>query len=228
MSVRLTTTDGRNDHVAGLATNGLYNVCRALKSQAAQDGQPWTSLIINNTLGKPLRVLSPNNALVGNPSLFSGYFDGYVDQVYAQYAAQQLLVDTQAQWGLVKGITINNVLTIDGQQFSKPSNADIFSCSTGPFANGSPEQLCITPRLSAAFNRGTLLSSPITPDPQGPNSFYQNAVCNHYARIVHEQCLDGRGYAFPYDDVPPSDGTDQSGYVSDGAPSNLTLTIGGS
>jgi Beta-1,3-glucanase len=51
-------------------------------------------------------------------------------------------------------------------------------------------------------------------------------VTNHYARIVHATSLDGRGYAFPYDDVAPTGGADQSGAVSSGSPAQLAITLG--
>jgi len=51
-------------------------------------------------------------------------------------------------------------------------------------------------------------------------------VTNHYARIVHATSLDGRGYAFPYDDVSPTGGADQSGSVSSGSPAGLAITLG--
>lgn len=46
---------------------------------------------------------------------------------------------------------------------------------------------------------------------------------------THEVNLDGRGYAFPYDDVVPSGdaGPDQAGTVFDANPELLTVTIGG-
>jgi hypothetical protein len=211
-SLTLTTTTGHTDHVSGMPVNGLANVCRALKWQAAQDKQPWDKLIVNGPDSKPLRVLSPNNAMVGNANIFAGYFDSYVNAVYAKHTGgNQLICDTQAQWGVVKGAVTDNTLFFDGQKvkFTKPTTRDILTCCTGPFSDGSQEQLCITPRLSAAFNRGTMpvvsgaipAQSSTIPDPAGPDSFYQWATCNHYARIVHEQLLDGRGYAFPYDDV---------------------------
>ena len=73
----------------------------------------------------------------------------------------------------------------------------------------------ITARLAAAFNRSTLLVDDNTPDGENPSNYYQNPVTNHYARLVHAANLDGRGYAFPYDDVAPSNGADQSGSVFD-------------
>lgn len=228
LSVTLTTTDGKVDHVSGMATNALDNVCRALKAQGQIDGQPWTSLIVKNAQGKPLRVLSPNNATVMGGNIFKDYMENYVDQVYDNYTTQALNCDTQAQWGRVKGIVTNSVLKFENETFSKPGTEDIFSCCTGPFGNDlTPEKLAIIPRLSAAFNRGTLLNSNVTPDPFGPTTYYKNSICNHYSRIVHEQCLDGRGYAFPYDDVCQDGGPDQCGAVYDAKPKKLSIAVGG-
>lgn len=44
---------------------------------------------------------------------------------------------------------------------------------------------------------------------------------------MHAANLDGRGYAFPYDDVTPTRGVDQSGAVQDGSPKLLTVVVGG-
>lgn len=85
--------------------------------------------------------------------------------------------------------------------------------------------------MAAALNRSTLVSSPNQPDAiqGGANNYYKTNPTNHYARIVHSVNLDGRGYAFPYDDVVPSGATgpDQAGTVSDGSPALLTVTVGG-
>ena len=86
--------------------------------------------------------------------------------------------------------------------------------------------LAILPRLAAAFNRSTLLIDSDQPDGENPADYYANAITNHYARIVHATTTGGRGYAFPYDDVAPSGGADQSGAVSDPAPTLLTVTLG--
>jgi len=110
----------------------------------------------------------------------------------------------------------------------RPSTADIFSCASGPFnpAGMSPQGLAILPRLAAAFNRSTLLTASIQPDGASPAGYYSGAVTNHYARIVHSTSLDGRGYAFPYDDVAPTGGADQSGSVSSVSPAQLSVTLG--
>jgi Beta-1,3-glucanase len=86
--------------------------------------------------------------------------------------------------------------------------------------------LAILPRLAAAFDRSTLLIDSDQPDGENPADYYTNAVTNHYARIVHATTLDGLGYAFPYDDVTPDGGVNQSGAVSSGNPADFTVTVG--
>jgi hypothetical protein len=64
--------------------------------------------------------------------------------------------------------------------------------------------------------------------PSQPHTFYGEDPTNHYARIVHENNIDGKGYAFAYDDVQPDGGEDQSGKVNDRAPKVFTIIVGGS
>ena len=65
------------------------------------------------------------------------------------------------------------------------------------------------------------------PDGESPSIYYKNAITNHYSRILHQVSLDGKGYGFPYDDVAPNGGSDQSGFVADGAPTLWTIAVGG-
>jgi Beta-1,3-glucanase len=164
-----------------------------------------------------------------NPSFLSGYYHDYVSQVWAKYSSVPLEVDTQASYGTVTGQVSGGVLTFAGAgSFTQPSAADIFSCDSGPFspAGMSAEMLAIVPRLAAALNRSTLLTGSSQPDGESPADYYTSAVTNHYARIVHATTLDGRGYAFPYDDVAPTGGADQSGSVSSASPAQLSVTPG--
>lgn len=238
IALDLSTINSGTQSVRGLKPNGLNNIAATLRAQAASDGQPWDKLIVSNQ-GRNLRVLSPNLGRVGNGALFSGYFEPYVDQVWSRYAGHPLNIDTQAQWGVVSAEMRNNALAFTtehaggGSQkpittpptFSKPSTADIFSCSTGPFATGSNALTnAIIPRLSAAFNRSTLLKTNQLPANQ--SLFYQERITNHYSRAVHENNYDGKGYAFPYDDVQPTGGADQSGEVHAGDPKVWTVTVG--
>lgn len=231
ISLTLTNTSGATQHVAGMATTGLDTVCSGLTAQTASDSAGWSSLIVPSSSGGNLRALSPNNGILLNPSLFSSYYQPYVSQVWTEYTSTPLSIDTQAQWGTVTGQITSDALAFPNVgTFAQPSAADIFSCSTGPFAASATNTIemgALTARISAAFNRSTLLTDAAVEPSGTPASYYQNAVTNHYARIVHAANLDGLGYAFPYDDVAPTGGAGQSGAVSDPSPKLLTVAVGG-
>jgi hypothetical protein len=237
ISLTLESTQGPVQHISGMSSNGLESVAAGLRAQSAKDGAGWSSLIVPSKTNSsvPLRILSPNNGIVLNGALFQNYWSHYVDAVFEKYCREGLSVNTQAQWGLVTASVQSPPFSIPaalgftgGIRFSKPSAKDIFSCSTGPFAFTSSEQGALTARISAAFNRSTLLLSGVQPDAQPVSSYYQDPTTNHYARLVHAANIDHRGYAFPYDDVGPSGGSDQSGSVSSGNPRSLTVAFGGS
>ncbi|KUJ24359.1 glucanase B [Mollisia scopiformis] len=232
IQLSLTNTSGAVQNVPGIPSGGLGTVCSGLQAQNAVDNAGWNQLIVNNSSGQPLRALSPNTGIVMNNNLFSGYYANYVSQVWAQYASNQLSVNTQAQWGTTAASIQNGLLTFPGVgTFAQPSAADIFSCSTGPFSAASwpqantAEMGNLTARLAAAFNRSTLLLNANQPDGEVIASYYQNPVTNHYSRIVHATAAGGLGYAFPYDDVAPSGQAGVAGTVSDGNPEVFTITV---
>ncbi|MEY9856005.1 hypothetical protein ABH935_001609 [Catenulispora sp. GAS73] len=224
--IGLTSTGAAGTQTApGLPAGALDTVCSALQAQSAADGQGWNQLIVTSG-GANLRALSPNNGIAQNSSLFAGYFDGYLDQVWSKYSSQTLSIDTQAQWGTVTGNVSGGVLNFPGVgSFGRPSSADIFSCNSGPFNTSGVEMGALTARISAAINRTTLLIDSDQPAGENPANYYQYPQTNHYARIVHATSIDGRGYAFPYDDVAPTGGVDQSGAVVDQNPTLLTVTL---
>lgn len=229
IALALENTSGTTQTVEGLPANGLDTICTALTTQNNSDGAGWNKLIVQ-TGGANLRAVSPNTGITLNSGLFSTYFDSYVDSVWSKYASTTLTVDTQAAAGKLTATVTNNKLTFssDSIAYSQPSSADIFSNSSGALAVVSnTTQNNISARLAAAFNRSTLLTDTNQPDGEVVSNYYTNSVTNHYARICHETTLDGRGYAFPYDDVGPSGGADQSGSVYDGSPKLLTVTVGG-
>ncbi|KAI8949469.1 glucanase B [Xylaria longipes] len=236
IALELLNTAGATQTVQGLPTDGLNQICTQLTEQDASDNAGWGKLIVKGPDGKNLRALSPNSGRIADSSLFNGYFQSYVNDAWSKYTNTDLKVDTQAQWGVVTGRVSDGLLSFPNVgTFAQPSAIDIFSCSTGPFGNyptaTSDEMGAIGARLAAAFNRSTLVSNPDQPDPiaNGQNDYYKTNPTNHYARIVHGVNLDGRGYAFPYDDVVPSGATgpDQAGTVYDGSPQLLTVTVGG-
>lgn len=228
ISLSLASNDSHRpiQNVTGIPANGLDMICYWLRAQDAIDRAGWSSLIVQRN-GVNLRALSPDKGIVMNSSLFLNYYKPYVDQVWEKYSHMPLSVDTQSGFGTIAGRVINDVLVLGHEAFPKPFTKDIFSCSTGPFEErGSPERAALIPRLTAALNRSTLLVDDTIPDTPR-DAYFRNAITNHYARIVHGMNLDQRGYAFPYDDVGPSGGQDESGSVSDGDPHLLTVSVGG-
>jgi hypothetical protein len=228
IALSVTDTSGSVATVPGLPAGGVDSVCSGLTAQAAADGNAWTDLIVTSG-GQNLRALSPQNGMVYDSSLLSGYYDDYVAQVWSMYESTTLSVDTQASYGTVTGQVSGGLLTFDGVgSFAQPATADILSCASGPFdtAGMSDEMLAIVPRLAAAFNRSTLLIDSDQPDGENPSDYYANSTTNQYARIVHATAIDGLGYAFPYDDVTPTGGVNQAGVISDASPSLMTVTVG--
>jgi hypothetical protein len=226
IAMTLTNSSGHTQVVQGMSTDGLERVCHALQSQASIDGKSWDKLVVKTPSGKIVRALSPNLGLVMNSSLFANYYEPYVDAVWNKYTNTPLTINTQSVFGTVEGRVVDGVLQFPGVgSFKKPSTRDIFTCDSGSFLTDTPGMRALTPRVSAAFNRSTLLTRGI--EPSTVDTYYREAVTHHYSRILHEVNLDKRGYAFPYDDVAPDGGIDQSGSVFDPNPSLLTITIGG-
>lgn len=222
--------DGQPQHVTGINPEGLNVVCDALRAQAAKDGAGWDKLIVQAN-GQNLRALSPNTGNAINGLLFDRYFDSYVDRCWEIYRHRDLLIDTQAQWGVVKGRVVDDRLTFPGiGSFSRPSSRDIFSCSTGPFADYQENRIvmgALTARISAALNRSVLHIDCVHPTEEKIEQYYSESPANHYSRIVHDSNPDRRGYAFPYDDVVTGTGGEQAGCVAHSAPKLFTITLGG-
>ncbi|KAI1822634.1 glycoside hydrolase family 64 protein [Xylaria intraflava] len=231
LGMGLTLRSGETQIVKGLEAGAVTNVCKGVKSQTNADGRPWDKLCVTGSSGEALRVLSPNLYVSANPARFSGYYDEYVNQVWAQYANRDLIINTQAKAGNVTCRTAGDQLTCSGdnRSYPKPTAADIWGCNSGPFAIVGTDNLvhrAVVPRLCAAFARSTLLLSGGNIQPSlGADCYYTVNPTNHYSRIVHEFETDNSGYAFPYDDVNP-DGENAAGVVSGAYPTRLKVTVG--
>lgn len=232
VSLSLTNTQGNTQTVPGMSASGFQTIVNELRAQAQRDVHhgPWDKLIYEAN-GQPLRVISPNNLLVGNPNAWDGYWDAYTNAVWQKFRNEDITINTQAAAGNLTGRVQGDELQLgEAGSFSAPSARDIFSCSTGSFATGSNQaRNAVIPRLAAAFNRSILLSTPGDQFPNGsnPSAYYNDETTNHYSRIVHQAQRDGRGYAFPYDDVVPDGGQDVAGTVYDGSPRLFTIAVGG-
>ncbi|KAH9206330.1 hypothetical protein DL95DRAFT_487603 [Leptodontidium sp. 2 PMI_412] len=231
LGVNLTTITGIVQSTTGLTANAVASICDDLYEQAMKDDQPWNELCQRSDAGTAIRVLAPINYINLNPNAFSSYWTDYINQVWLAYTSTPLTIDTQLA-GKVQCQVLGDVLTCagDNRSYAKPTAFDIFGCNTGPFeilASDNDIHRAIVPRLCAAFNRSTFLINGGNVQPSlSSNSYYGTSPTNHFSRIVHEYESDGKGYAFPYDDVNPS-GEDQSGTVSARDPLVLAIRVGG-
>ncbi|KAM0227983.1 hypothetical protein ACHAPO_011109 [Fusarium lateritium] len=229
----LVERDGNTQTTAGLEAGAVIKICDDLVRQRKMDNHKWTSLCIADTSGRPIRVLSPGNQHVVDPEVFRGYWKAYVDDVWERYATSDLMINTQSQLGIVKCRVVNHKLKCAGHEgeLSKPNDEDIWGCNTGPFAiseNDSPIHVAVVPRLCAGFVRSTLLlDGGFTQPSLGQTSYYTVNPTNHYSRIIHKYEVDGKGYAFSYDDVNPDNDEDASGVVSSDNVHLLTIHVGG-
>ncbi|KAI0868615.1 hypothetical protein GGS24DRAFT_204645 [Hypoxylon argillaceum] len=225
IGINLATAGGPPQDVAGMAADGLERLAEALREQAGKDGRPWDKLVVERD-GRALRILNATHGGAVGAS-FEGYFEPYVEEVWARFAHHcKLRINTQAAAGCLDAKIKGDGLHVGDEVFAKPSTVDILGCNSGPFTTGpSPTRNAIIPRLAAAFVRSALLEC--DEHPSHPHTFYRRNPTNHYARLVHEVNLDGKGYAFAYDDVQPDGGDDQSGKVNAGDPVLFTVTVGG-
>ena len=240
IGLTLLETNGANQQVLGLPANGVSQACDRLKAQAKIDGRPWDELCTYGSSGNLIRVVSPTIYQSQVPNAFGTYFGWLINDAWNYYRNNDLIINTQAAAGNVICRVQDDQLQCagDNRGYSKPNVGDIFGCNTGPFAIQSSDNqvhLAVVPRLCAAINRATLLIPGGNVQPSLPPSRYykaynrpvQSRPMNHYSRVVHEIESNGRGYAFSYDDVTPSAGQDQSGFVNSGSPQLLTLIVGG-
>ncbi|MFE3590386.1 glycoside hydrolase family 64 protein [Streptomyces niveus] len=228
------TLEGDAKHeVAPLPEGALQKIADGLTAQAAADGQPWDKLITRGADGQVLRVIAPQNAMAPyfdrpDEMPFRDVFDGYVDQVWQKYAAEDLKIDLQGGRGVLAGRVSGDTLTFaGGHSFSKPSSKDIFTCNHGPFTNNpddSDDKKALLARLAAGFNRSTLLTHPDQPNGATAADYYKDPATNHWARVLHANTP--IGYAFPYDDVRPDGEPDVSGAAHDGNPVRFTVSVG--
>lgn len=234
VALTLETAGGAVQHVSGMGPGGIEQISESLRAQAQRDGWPWDKLVVRPEAHKPpLRVLSPTHGDAVGAS-FAGYFEPYIDEVWRLYSAahgqRTLRINTQAAAGVVSGRVDHRGQLVfgEGEAFPRPTTADVLGCNSGPFTTGpSPYRNSVIPRLAAAFQRSALGTPGGDEQPSDPATFYRRDPTNHYCRVVHEVNLDGKGYAFAYDDVQPDGGADQSGKVNAGDPRTFIVAVGG-
>lgn len=219
LSMVLTVRNAQTQVTRGLGVGSVKKICDGLNDQSNKDRYPWRRMCIANGAGPPIRVLSPDKYGVMNPGGFQNYWTSYVDQVWDKYRQNALTIDTQTGAGKVQCRVYGDELRCNGgdnRGYSKPSARDIWGCDSGPFkrlGGDNGVHLAVIPRLCAAFVRSTLLAGGGDRQPGPDPSYYKVSPTSHYSRLVHKFEVDGKGYAFPYDDVN-LDGKNAAGVVA--------------
>ncbi|WP_181770670.1 glycoside hydrolase family 64 protein [Amycolatopsis pittospori] len=199
--------------------NGFFSALR---------GQPggWANLIRTRSDGTVLRALAPGHGIEGG-LLPANIMSDYVNRVWTRYTTSTLTVTPFANqpntryFGRVSGNVMNftNSSGAVVTSFQKPDSDSIFGCYKLLDAPNDLVRGPISRTLCAGFNRSTLLTNPNQPDTSAAG-FYADAVTNHYARKIHAQMVDGKAYAFAFDDV----GAHES-LVHDGNPQQAYVTL---
>lgn len=199
--------------------NGFFNALR---------GQPggWAGLIQTRSDGTVLRALAPGHGIASG-ALPASVMNDYVNRVWSKYSTSTLTVTPFADqpnvkyYGRVSGNTMNftNSSGAVVTSFQKPDSDSIFGCHKLLDAPNDQVRGPISRTLCAGYNRSTLLSNPNQPDASSAG-FYKDVVTNHFARKIHAQMVDGKAYAFAFDDV----GAHES-LVHDGNPQQAYITL---
>ncbi|GIG23064.1 hypothetical protein Cch01nite_37880 [Cellulomonas chitinilytica] len=220
-AVTVTGANGVTKRTGDLVSDGRSAVINGIKAQPG-----WASTVVTRSDGTVLRVLSPGKA--AGAGLFSTtYLDPYITSAWNAYTSKTLTVVPFADQPNTKffGRTSGNVMTFtntSGAQvasFTKPTSANVWGCDGNLQA---PNDLVVGPiarTLCAALNRGTLGTIDTQPSLNAAD-FYKSSPTNQYARILHANMVDGKAYAFAFDDV----GNFES-LVNDGDPRSAGIVL---
>jgi len=232
LGISLESADGGVQSSPGIRADAVAKICNDLTTQAHLSGEPWDQLCVRDAAHQVLRVLSPTTYISRQPTAFQGYYRDYVDRVWKKYSNQSLILKTHSSAGDVECTVAGARLRCEGDRrpYDKPTAADIFGCNSGPFVvtdRDDDVHQAAVPILCAAFTRSTLLRDESNVQPSSdPTTYYHTSPTNYYSKFVHDYEVDGKGYAFPYDDVNPT-GENQAGLISSSHPKSLTITVGG-
>ncbi|KAK6430824.1 hypothetical protein LTR95_013016 [Oleoguttula sp. CCFEE 5521] len=209
--------------IESMPVDGAAQVCARLEKAAPGPNSPWSALCKRDDKGSVYQVVSPMH---GNATLFNGYWNTTIDAVWNLIAKGGITFDLQS-------IAYGNVtcrMDVASKPFPKPLGSHIWGCVGGPFTGANDAHGHIGSRLCAAFHRGTLLLPGGMCQPSQPSSMYYQTgqVFNEYAKTVHAVSSDGRGYAFPVDDVKAAImGPEVAGLVGMKYATELTIFVGG-
>jgi hypothetical protein len=176
------------------------------------------------------RIVAPHKLLAFN----SGYFNNYIDSVWAKYKTDSLVITgVNPDWraaGLVDNSGVMKFKYTLGPwkgetvSISKPSSSNVFACDgVGSLkTDGSYPQSHqrLIPKVAGALNRTILLGFDAS---RGCDTatFYKRPVTNWFSKVLHLCALNNKCYGFPYDDD-----CEQSSLFPNGQVSVLNIEIG--
>ena len=154
--MRLESKGNATQEAPGIPHLAKYKVCDDLRTQTAQEGQPWDRLCVySKSTGELLRVLSPGGYISTNATSFSDYWTSYTTAIAQHLAANPLIINTRTDSSLVNctfhtNSSSTSMFTCEGdnRDYPTPTTGDIFACNTGPFVireatTPSTEQSCL-------------------------------------------------------------------------------------
>jgi hypothetical protein len=189
---------------------------------------PWNKLVVSAPAGDvDYRVISPDTGMQFDDSFPRNQLDDYIKQVWEKYTTETLTAS--AEGVTLKGQvndTGNLVFTSDAgakiAAFPKPDTYTVYTSGPVP-TDVSPENAgkagVIRTALQAGFMRSTLLVNAALPDCD-TDGYYKSEPVNQYARTFHQFGIDGKAYAFGFDDV-----CDQSGVIIVHNPQSIAITL---
>ncbi|GAB1693352.1 beta-1,3-glucanase family protein [Krasilnikovia sp. M28-CT-15] len=207
-------------------TGELKNDGRDKVIDAVKTDPDFAKSVVKAADGTVLRVLAPGKAADAG-LMDPTYLDTAIDKAWDAYASRTLTVAPFSDRPDTKfsGRTSGDVLNFtDGTgkvvaSFPKPSTANVWGCDG---ALGAPNDQVVGPiarTLCAALTRGTLGTLDNQPS-GGAKDFYRGEDPNTYAKVIHQNMIDGKAYAFAFDDVQ-----NQESLVHDGDPRTATITM---
>jgi Beta-1,3-glucanase len=190
-----------------LRDGGREAVFSALAGQAGFGG-----LVLED-----LRVIAPGHVLDAG-RFAADYFAGYIDQVWSHYQSATMTVTAGAN--TFTGQVTGGQFVFSGgvRPFGKPSTRDVLFCDGALSAPNDGVTGPVAAALGAGFNRTVLTDTGAQPLADA-GQYYRDGVTNHYARVMHENTVDGKAYGFAFDDV-----CEHAPYIEDGAPTSMTVT----
>jgi len=212
---------------------GSQDVTVGWKSSRKQLFDAFNSLVpadFKTLVQGSYRIVAPHKLNAFN----SGYFNDYIDSVWAAYKTDSLVITGVLPDWRAAGIVDNGGVfrftytsgPWKGQQvsISRPTSSNVFACdgvgSLKTDATYPESHQKLIPKFAGAMNRTVLLGFDASRGCD-TSTFYRRAKTNWFSKIFHLCALNNKCYGFPYDDD-----CEQSSLFPGGQVSVLNVEIG--